>query len=88
MSAASKLVAAAASYPAYATPDLALEFEPDTVIVQAETGNAFISFDGVTDHISVMNTQGPLTLSTKRTKFWVKQNGGAANVRLMAFTVR
>lgn len=69
-----------------ATPDVKLDFEPDSVMFRAVTGNFFYSWDGVNDHGMVNSTDAQLVLNTKRRKVWLKQNGGASTARVAAFT--
>lgn len=73
---------------AYATsPDVSLDFEPDTLMFRAVSGNFFFSFDGVNDHGMVNAADsGQLVLPTKRKKVWLKQNGGASTARVGAIT--
>lgn len=84
MPAQSGTVSAAASFPA--SPDVALAFEPDTWTLKATAGTADISFDGTNVHLTLTSTDPILPLPTKRTKMWVRQNGGAATLRWSALT--
>lgn len=85
MPAQSQTVTVAASYTA--APDISLPFEPDTLMLRSEAGSFFFSFDGVNNHGRVIAADPNLALSTKRTKVWLKQDGGAATARISAFTV-
>jgi hypothetical protein len=85
MSAASATVVAPA---AFATaPDMALEFEPDTLVLKVTAGTADISFDGVGVHLTLTSSDSILAIPVKRKKLWVKQNGGAATLRWSALTL-
>jgi len=68
-------------------PDLDIGFQPDQLVFRADSGNFFFSFDGVVDHglVKAADTS-PLVIWTKQRKIWVKQSGGAAAARVMAYT--
>lgn len=75
---------------AYATaPSVEIPFVPNAMQLTVEgAANALVSFDGVNDH-EALKTTGPLTsvqLRTANKKVWVKQDGGATNVRITART--
>jgi hypothetical protein len=69
------------------TPDVSLEFEPDTLVLKATAGTADISFDGVNVHLTLATTDSILPIPSKRKKMWVRQNGGAATLRWSALTL-
>lgn len=77
-------VVAPASY--NTNPDVALAFEPNTWVLKASAGTVVVSFDGVNDHVTLASAEANLPLSTKFTKLWVKQSGGAATLRWSALT--
>lgn len=78
-------VASGASYPTVA--DVVLTFEPDQIILKADSGTFLFSFDGVNDHGKLASTEGFITIATKRKQIWLKQSGGASTARVMAFTL-
>lgn len=84
MSAQSGSIAAPANF--NTAPDVALEFLPDTWVLKVTAGTADISFDGKDVHLTLASTDAILPLNTKRTKLWVRQNGGAATLRWSAIT--
>ncbi len=85
MPAQSAVVVAPASFAS--SPDFTVPFEPNSLILKASSGTADVSFDGVNVAITIASTDGFLTLTTKRTKIWVRQNGGASTLRISAITI-
>ena len=76
-----------ATYAAASAPDVDLGFEPTQILFRADSGNFLFSFDGVEDHGLVRATDTfPVVLWVKQRKVWVKQSGGAAAARVMAYT--
>lgn len=81
----STAIAVPAAYAA--TPEVSLEFTPDSLQLRSTVGNFFYSFDGVNDHGMARATDTtPLQLRTKNRKVWFKQDGGAATARVSALT--
>lgn len=84
MAAQGGTIAAPAAY--NTNPDVALGFEPNTWVLKATAGTVVVSFDGKEDHVTLASAEANLPLTTKFTKLWVKQSGGAATLRWSALT--
>jgi len=68
------------------TPDVSLQFEPNTWVLKCTAGTVDISFDGKEVHLTLSSTDAILPINTLRKKLWTKQNGGAATLRWSALS--
>lgn len=73
---------AAGTYPA--NPDMDAQFDVTHLVVHADSGNAYLSFDGSVDGLHVQSAHRPIVIPCRFRKVWVRQDGGAAVVHITA----
>lgn len=84
-----------ATYPAVASPQVDIGWEPDSILLLNRSATAtdivYYSFDGSSDHgILIPGTLPAIEIRGKRKKIWLRRDSGAAttSVNVMANTVR
>ncbi len=67
------------TYPDAASPQVVIPFEPKRIqlILEDTADSAFVSLDGVNDHVHLIPGLGPVVLEQRVTKLWLRVPAGA-----------